>query len=166
MKKSANKYSDFKYIYPPNARNQEQLDIMLKFEKNGEDPMDINNVDQTILFTTDYWYVSENRFPYPDIKKQFLIVALNGVYDIKDMPMEMWIDLKSIWDRLVSEYDLPGGALCFRFGDPALSSASLKRVHAHIIVPKEFDGERHKVSFSIGGHLELNKDLSLEAFYD
>lgn len=159
-------YSEFKYIYPPNARNQEQLDIMLKFEKNGQDPMDIENVDQIILFQTKHWYVSENRFPYPDIEKQFLIVSLDGVYDIKDVTIDMWIDLKKIWDRLISEYNLQGGAFCFRFGDPALSSASLKRVHAHIIAPKKFDGERHKVSFSIGGHTELKEGLSMEAYYD
>lgn len=161
-----NKYSNFKYIYPPNARNQEQLDIMLNFEKKGKDPLDINNIDQVVLFKTDYWYVSENRFPYPDVKKQFLIVSLNGIYNINDISVEMWIDLKDIWKRLISEYKLDGGAFCFRFGNPALSSASLKRVHAHIIVPKEYDGERHKVPFPIGGHVELKEGLSMEAYYD
>lgn len=157
-----NKYLNYKYIYPPNAKTQEQLDIMVNLEKEGKDPLDINNIDQIILFKTNYWYVSENRFPYKEVKKQFLIVALNEIYNIKDMSPEMWLDLKNIWDRLVLEYNLDGGALCFRFGNPAISSASLKRLHAHLIAPKEFDGERHKVTFPIGGHTELKEGLYME----
>ena len=45
----------YKYIYPPNAREQEQLDIMVEMEAADKDPMAEENVDQEIqptLFRT------------------------------------------------------------------------------------------------------------------
>ena len=150
----------YKYIYPPNARDQEQLDIMLSMEAMGKDPMALENVDQDaqkILFQTEYWHVSENRCPRAGSKISFLIVAVGPVYEIEEISPEMWLDLQKIWQRLVKEYDIAGGGICMRFGDPAKSGASLTRLHAHIIMPE--DGE--KVRFPIGGRAELKEGLHL-----
>lgn len=150
----------YNYIYPPNARHQEQLDIMLDMEAAHKDPMALENIDQAaqkIIFQTDYWHVSENRYPYENAEKQFLIVAMKPVYEITDISPEMWLDLQQVWQRLVKEYQVDGGAICMRFGDPAKSGASLTRLHAHIIMPK--DGE--KVHFPIGGRKDLKVGLRL-----
>lgn len=150
----------YKYIYPPNARDQEQLDIMLKMEAAGKDPMAVENVDQNaqkILFQTEYWHVSENRYPRAGSKISFLVVAVGPVYEIEEISPEMWLDLQKIWQRLVKEYNIAGGGICMRFGDPAKSGASLTRLHAHIIMPE--DGE--KVRFPIGGRAELKEGLHL-----
>lgn len=149
-------YHGFKYIYPPNARKQEQLDIMMDMENNDRDPLDPNYIEQEILFTTDYWYISKNRFPHQDTGEQYLIVAKDPVYDINNMSEEMWIELKSIWITLTEKYNIPGGALCFRFGNQELSGASLKRLHAHLVMPTD-----DKVRFPIGGHKTLKKGLHL-----
>lgn len=147
----------YKYIYPPNSRHQEQLDIMLRMEAEDKDPMAPEYIEQTILFMTDYWHVSENRFPYEGAERQFLIVAKGPVYEIEEISPEMWLDLQKIWQKLVKEYDIAGGGICMRFGDPAKSGASLTRLHAHIIMPE--DGE--KVRFPIGGRAELKEGLHL-----
>lgn len=152
--------NQYKYIYPPNARHQEQLDIMLRMEAEDKDPMALENVDQEaqkILFKTDYWHVSENRYPRPGSEISFLIVAMGPVYEIEDISPEMWLDLQQIWQKLVKEYKITGGGICMRFGDPARSGASLTRLHVHIIMPKE--GE--KVRFPIGGQSELDEGLHL-----
>ena len=150
-------YNSFKYIYPPNARKQEQLDIMMDMEYNGRDPLDPNYIEQEILFTRDYWYVSKNRFPHQGTGEQYLIVARDPNYDINQMTDEMWIELKAIWVTLTEKYNIPGGALCFRFGNQSLSGASLKRLHAHLVMPTD-----EKVRFPIGGHKTLQKGLYLK----
>ena len=150
-------YSKYKYIYPPNARKQEQLDIMMNRETNGEDPLDPSIIDQEILFNTKYWYISENRFPYEGVERQFLVVSKKEVYSLEDMPKEMFDEIEEIWKKLVIDYNLDGGALCFRYGNPAKSGASLKRLHFHLIMPKE----EQKTKFTIGGHKQLNKGLKL-----
>lgn len=152
--------NNYKYIYPPNARHQEQLDIMLDMEQQDKDPMDPEYIDQEILFKTDHWHVSNNRFPYEGAEKQFLIVAMGPVYQLNDISSEMWDDLRKIWLKLKDEYSLDGGGLCMRFGNPAKSGASLTRVHAHIIMPK--DGE--KVKFGIGGRKELREGLTIKKY--
>lgn len=149
--------NSFKYIYPPNARYQEQLDIMMNLENQDKDPLAPEYIDQPILYFTNYWYVSQNRFPYEGVEAQFLIVAKNPIYKKEDMPVEMWAELQKIWDDLTKDYSLNGGALCFRFGDQGLSGASLKRLHAHLIIPKE----NTKVKFSMGGRRELKEGLVL-----
>ncbi|MBP3840540.1 MAG: adenylyltransferase/cytidyltransferase family protein [Bacilli bacterium] len=151
-------YSSYKYIYPPNSRKQEQLDIMTNFEKNDKDPLDPDLIEQDILFFTKYWYISENRFPYENVERQFLIASRYPVYNIEDMSEEMWDDLNKVWLKLISEYGLDGGALCFRFGDPSLSGASLKRLHAHLIMPKV----EEKAKFTVGGHKTLKKGLEIK----
>ena len=150
-------YNSFKYIYPPNAREQEQLDIMMDMERNDKDPLDPNYIEQDILFTTEYWYISRNRFPHQGAGEQYLIIAKDPKYDINDMSEEMWLELKSIWLVLTENYNIPGGALCFRFGNQELSGASLKRLHAHLVMPTN-----GKIRFPIGGHKTLQKGLYLK----
>lgn len=158
MKKSS--ADEYKYVYPPNARSQEQLNIMMRMETEGLDPLAEENVDQSAqptLFRTDYWYVSHNRYPRPGSELSFLIMARGPIYEVEELTPEMWLDLQKIWQRLVKEYNVTGGGICMRFGDPAKSGASLKRLHAHIIMPQ--DGE--KVRFPVGGQRELDEGLHL-----
>lgn len=147
----------YKYIYPPNARGQEQLDIMLRMEASDRDPMAPEYIEQEILFMTKYWHVSRNRFPYEGAEQQFLIVAMEPVYRIEDMTPEMWLDLQQVWYKLMREYQMEGGAFCMRFGDPARSGASLTRLHAHLIMP----AEGQKVRPPIGGKKALKPGLHL-----
>jgi len=150
-------YNQYKYIYPPNTRHQEQLDIMMDNEYNNLDPLDSNILTNEVVFTTNWWNVTKNKFPYENAEEHFLIVAMKPIYRIEDMPEEMWQDLLLVWEKLMVEYNIPGGALGFRFGDCSLSGASLKRLHAHVIKPYE----EEKVRFPIGGHKILKKGLHI-----
>lgn len=148
------KGATYRYTEPRNAKYVKQLEIMLQQERDGKDPLDPKIIDQEILFSTNYWYISYNRFPNENIEHQFLVASLEPIYSIDDMPKEMWEELRDIWNRLITEYNLPGGALCYRFGDPIVSGSSLRRIHAHVVVPKK----DNKVKFTIGG----NENLRLE----
>ena len=151
-------YSVYKYIYPPNSREQEQLDIMMRDEYSDKDPLDPKYIENDIAFETDYWSVSWNKYPYEGAKKHFLIVIKQPVYDLVDLTPEMWFDLQTVLVRLKNEYGVVGGAFCMRYGDPALSGASLKRLHAHAILPD--DG--CKVAFKIGGKRKLKEHLTIK----
>ena len=70
---------------------------MLDFENKGIDPMDPKYIEQEILFSTNHWFISNNRFPYEGVDKQFLIVSKNLIYKIEDISLEMWEDLQKIW---------------------------------------------------------------------
>ena len=145
----------YKYIDPRNVRHREQLEIMERLEAEGKDPLDPEFINQPIMFETDFWFVCANKFPYEEIKHQFLIVARGPVYKIEDMSPEMWDDLRKTWLRLQEGYGLPGGGLCFRFGDTFYSGASLTRLHVHLIIVNE----GQKTRFNIGGNVKQKEDL-------
>jgi diadenosine tetraphosphate (Ap4A) HIT family hydrolase len=130
-----------------NSRCEEQSARMKQAEAEGKDLFDPEVIAQPILFKTDYWYVTQNDFPYWGTKHHFLIISLLPVYDLGDMSPEMWEDLRQIWQRLIDENHIQGGALSFRFGNSSHSGATIKRLHVHLIEPD--DGQ--KVKFSIGG---------------
>ena len=151
-------YNSYKYIYPPNTRKQEQLDIMINNEKDNVDPLDPNVLTNEVLFKTDMWTVTKNKFPYENSDKHYVLVPNLPIYSIDEMPRDMLENLKDIMLKLKNEYGLNGGALAIRFGDCSLSGASLKRVHAHIIEPIEDE----KVRFPIGGKKYLKKGLIIK----
>lgn len=150
-------YSQCKYTYPPNARHPQQLGIMMDDEYNDVDPLDPNILTNEVVFTTDWWNVTKNKFPYEGAEYHFLLSAMKPVYSVDDIPKEMWEDLKEVWIKLMVEYNIDGGSLNFRFGDCGFSGASLKRIHAHIIKP--YEGK--KVRFSIGGQKSLKRELRI-----
>lgn len=149
----------YRFIDPRNAREGKQLDIMIQMETEGKDPLDPDFIQQEILFQTDFWHVSANRFPYNEVEHHFLIASRNPIYKIEDMSTEMWIDLKNIWGKLILEYNIPGGALCYRFGQTLYSGASLTRLHCHLIMPKR--GYKTRASIGCNDENERGKVLQL-----
>ena len=148
-------YSQYKFSWLPNVRSQEQLDIMVALEDNNQDPIDPSFIDQEIIYIGSYWIVTNNRFKYAGAEDQFLLISKEPIYCLEDMSEAMQLELHRIWLNLIEVYHIQGGAMCFRFGDCALSGASQKRIHAHIIKPKE----NEKVEFKIGGKRQLKKGL-------
>lgn len=156
-----NKYSNYKYIYPPAARYQEQLDIMMRDEAAGIDPIALENIDQEkqkVILVGEYWFVAENRYPREGSEKHLLIIANKPMYTVDEITPEAWAELLEVWKKVIAEQELEGGGFCLRFGDPEKSGASLKRLHVNVLVPKE--GE--KVRFPIGGRKELKEGLVIE----
>ena len=153
-------YSGYKFIYPPNARKQEQLDIMIDKENKNEDPLAPENLNpeaQKVVFETNHWCITLNRFPYENANTQILGITKDDVYRWEDLSKESFDEVQGIINKLISEYNLDGGAFCWRFGDPAKSGASLKRLHFHVIMPEQ----DKKVKFPIGGNKKLKKDLTI-----
>ncbi len=151
---------NYKYIYPPAAREQEQLDIMIKTEAAGIDPIALENIDQEkqrVLFVGDNWFVAENRYPREGSEQHLLIIANKPMYKVDDITPEAWAELLEVWKKTIAMQGLEGGGFCLRFGNPSRSGASLKRLHVNIIMPK--DGE--KVRFPVGGRKELKEGLHL-----
>lgn len=125
-----------------NTRNTAQRKIMVEQANNGLDPLDPAVLKQPILFKTQHWAITANRFPYNHTAKHYLAISRKPWYDITSLNSRAWAELGEI----VEELGLDGGALCMRFGDTSVSGASCTRVHCHFIQP--IDGG--KVKFAIG----------------
>lgn len=151
---------NYKYIYPPTARTQDQLDVMLKAEAEDRDPLALENIDQekqAIILVGKHWFAAENRYPREGSEQHLLIIAKDPMYTVEDITPEAWTELYDVWKKLIDERKLTGAAFCMRFGDPARSGASLKRLHVNVIMPIKDE----KVRFPIGGRAVLKEGLHL-----
>lgn len=129
-----------------NARSEEQKMIMRKIIKNQEDPFDLQNISKyhkkKIFSYWNYWFVTENQWPYEGSAKSFLIISYQYYDSPSQMPCEAFEELIEVVNFLIRKFKIKGGALAMRFGDTSFSGASVKRIHFHLIQP-----QRGKVVF-------------------
>ncbi len=89
-----------------------------------------------ILWKGIHWFVTENDFPYKGARCHFMMVLQNHVETLSGVPPGAWEEMGTILRWLEQHYGIEGGALGFRFGEPVRSGASIRHVHAHVIVPE------------------------------
>lgn len=109
--------------------------------------------DGPIIVERSYWYVVDNDWPYKHTRNHFLIISQRHWTELIEIPPEAMAQLREIWEFLEAAFNIPGGALCFRFGDSKYNASSVVHLHAHIVVP-DLSGP---VKFTIG------KDFSRKA---
>jgi hypothetical protein len=76
-----------------------------------------------------------------------MIVAKEYAESLADMEPEAGAELFMLSDELIQKHDIQGGALCMRFGETSATGATVKRLHAQLIVS---DTEQGNVLFPIG----------------
>lgn len=103
-----------------------------------------------ILNTIGSWLITRNMHPYPNAQEHFLIVGERHIENITELLPD---DLAAIhqlacWATL--EFHLPGGLLALRFGNTEFTGATVKHLHAHLVVPAEIDGQVQVVNIPVG----------------
>jgi ATP adenylyltransferase len=87
-----------------------------------------------ILFETPDWTVSPNDFPYPGAQLHLLLVPRQHVRDVLDLDADaragFWTALGWVRER----YDLTYYGLGMRNGDCQYTGATVRHVHAHVLV--------------------------------
>lgn len=109
--------------------------------------------ESSVVLERFHWYVIHNDWPYKHTRNHFLIVSQQHWTKLIEITPEAMAQLQEIWEFLEAAFDIPGGALCFRFGDSRYNASSVAHLHAHVIVP-DLTGP---VKFTIG------KDFSRKA---
>ena len=144
------------YVYIPNARSEEYKQKLEKIAELGIDPFSRENITdprfdpKTILHETQYWFVFENQYSYPDTKRQFVFVSQQYAESFSELPIGALANLYALAQQVCDEHKIPGGGLIMRFGDPAKSGATVLHLHAQLLVPK--DGK--KISAWFGSEKE------------
>lgn len=96
------------------------------------------------------WFITENSHPYPHTKHHLLIISRRHIELLSELTPE---DLKSILDLsnwAINEFDIKGGGLIMRFGETLFTGATVKHLHAHLIVPKVDGDQVSPIYFPIG----------------
>jgi ATP adenylyltransferase len=121
-----------------NHRTPEQLAEMERLEADGLCLFCADGLRtvarQKILFQTPHWIVTPNEFPYPGSRLHLMLVPHRHVGDILDLDAEaqagFWTALGWVRDR----YELTYYGLGMRNGDCRYTGATVRHVHAHVLV--------------------------------
>lgn len=88
-----------------------------------------------VLKEGEYWRAWRNPFGYPHQTHHFIIATKDHCTQIADISPTMWAELGDTLEWLCNRFDILGGGIVLRFGDPAYSASTLRHLHVHIHVP-------------------------------
>lgn len=139
-------------VDPRNARTDGYKQIMQDIVTDGSCPLcpPMKWHPNPILKDNGGWIITENSHPYPNTRHHFITVSKKHIETLEEFTSQ---DLESILDLAkwaCQEYNIKGGGLTMRFGDTLYTGATIKHLHAHLIVPKVEDGQVSPVYFPIG----------------
>lgn len=146
-----------------NARYEDQLNVMQKSESDGVCPFCLSEINkyhkQPIEWEGVHWIVTKNSWPYVNTKNHLLAILKVHREDITSLTGSEAAELFQALSWAIKKYQIPGGALAFRFGDTEYSAASVNHLHAHIIhsdIHKP-DYAQDPVKFKIGKYKKVEK---------
>jgi len=145
-----------------NARYPDQIATMQASLQAGESPFLPANLAKyhhlPVIKQGQYWYITANQWPYPHTARHFLIISNEYWTRLDQITPEAASEVLALANWLQKEYNVPGGALCIRFGDTDYSGASIDHLHWQFIMPDVPAADYDRVRFAIGKKAEkLNK---------
>lgn len=87
-----------------------------------------------ILFKNPGWIITENAWPYRGSKKHFLLIVRRHIENTEQMTPVLWTQLGSAYKKLCKDYSIKGSSLFMRSGDTRYTGATVRHLHAQIIV--------------------------------
>lgn len=137
-----------------NARTADQLAEMRRLDAAGIClfcPGGLaSHARQRILFRTSHWAVTPNEFPYRGTSLHLLLVPDQHAGDLIDLAAEVRQDFWEALAAVVREYRLSHYGLGVRNGDCSYTGATIRHVHAHVLVgdAEAADGPPVRMRFS------------------
>lgn len=127
-----------------NVRTPEQLAEMRSLEARGiclfcPDGLRQHERQQVVLRTR-HWAVTPNEFPYAGTALHLLLVPHQHVGDLLDLPGDAQQDFWAALGLVRERYGLRYYGLGVRNGDCRFTGATVRHVHAHVLVADPGDG--------------------------
>jgi len=121
-----------------NYRTAEQLAEMRQLEAQGVClfcPEALStHARQQVLLRTSHWTVTPNEFPYPGTVLHLLLVPDQHAADLLDLADDSRQDFWTALALVRSRYGLSYYGLGARNGDCRYTGATIRHVHAHVLV--------------------------------
>lgn len=96
---------------------------------------------QQVLFETRHWLVTPNEFPYAGTALHLLLVPHEHVGDLLDLPGEAQQDFWAALGLVRERHRLRYYGLGVRNGDCRFTGATIRHVHAHVLVGDADSGQ-------------------------
>ncbi len=141
-----------------NARLDEQKQVMEKIVAEGHCPFCLENLTKyhkkPLLKDGKYWIVTENQWPYENVKLQLLAIYKTHAENITELDPAAGEELLRFFSEIIQENNIPGGGFAMRFGDTDYSAGTVKHMHAQFIWPDIDKPGFQPVRFKIGKNPE------------
>ena len=143
-------YVDTFYAKDPTYRDE-----LLRLKAEGKCPFcweyfKIQYADQ-ILNREGNCFIARLTWPYKDTDTHLMVIPDEHKEFPEELTFTEWENMLKLLDWAVQEFNIPGGAIAMRFGDPRRTGATVLHLHMHIIVPELGENDRAKVvNFPIG----------------
>lgn len=135
-------------------KRTEYFGVLKSIEKEGKCPFCPKNFKyhgKKVLKTKNGWLITENNWPYKNIRKHLLIIGKKHKEGLSELTKEDLIAIKYLSDWAVKKFKIKGGALAARFGETKLTGSTVCHIHFHLISPKKSKkGFAETVNFPIG----------------
>lgn len=96
------------------------------------------------------WLITQNFPTYPNAKFHFLLVRTKHIEELSKLSVKDLSSILKLTKWAMKEFDIKGGGLTMRFGDTLYTGATIKHLHAHLIVPTVEGDQVSPVYFPIG----------------
>ena len=124
------------------VRRDDQRGVMKQIAEDGVCPFCMEHLSKyhknPILMEGKHWVITDNQWPYENVKHQVLAIHKEHINHIADLVPEAGAELIELFGTIAKERDISGGAVAMRFGvDPGGGSygTSVRHLHAHLIEP-------------------------------
>ncbi len=135
-----------------NARLPAQRAQMEEITKQGICPFCPKHLPRThrepIEWGGTWWLVTKNDYPYEGTVVHYLLICRQHVTRVDELPPEAMAEFGEHIAQL--SQDIPGGVVLMRWGDTAVTGATIAHLHAHFIVGGPAKEGAEKLKTNIG----------------
>jgi len=130
-----------KYINLSAIRRKDQKKVMEDIRNAGHCPFCRENLEtyhkNPILKEGDFWLITDNQWPYNNIKHQLLAIYKTHINHPTDMDPGAGEELFTLFNEIAREREIYGGGIAMRFGESKHGNygSSVMHLHAHLIEP-------------------------------
>ena len=86
-----------------------------------------------------HWILTENQWPYNNTRVHLLAIHRQHTEKLADLTSEAWSDLGNLVTWAEQHYQIAGGGLGMRFGDPTHNRGTVRHLHLQLLVAKNID---------------------------
>lgn len=140
-------------VDPRNARTKKYKKVMGEILAEGVCPFCPETFKwhtKPILKYDGQWLITENFNTYKNAQFHFIIIGKKHKEMLSELTSGDWKSILNLIAWALKKFKIKGGGITMRFGDTLYTGATIKHLHAHLIVPIIKKGKVQPVYFPIG----------------